>query len=54
MTQGQLAEALVVDRTAVSRWESFTHAIPDEQKIAAAAVFGVTVADLMCWEAEAA
>ncbi len=50
ITQDQIAAALDVDRSTVSRWESCEIPIADKHKVALAALFGVTPAHLMGWE----
>jgi transcriptional regulator with XRE-family HTH domain len=54
MTQGQLAHALGVDRSFVSRWESRESDIPDRHKPALAAALKTTPAALMGWTEAAA
>lgn len=51
MTQRQVAESVGVNRTTVCRWEAGAVPIPDRHKVALAALFGVSAAHLMCWDA---
>lgn len=49
MSQGELARALGVDRSFVSRWESRESDIPDRYKPTITALFGTTTDHLMLW-----
>ena len=49
MTQAQLAQALGVDRSTVSRWETHEIPIADQHKLALAALLDVSPAQLMGW-----
>lgn len=50
LTQEQIAERVGRSASAVARWEAHINGIPDSLKPRIAAVFGVSVGYLMCWE----
>lgn len=46
----KLAAHCDVDQSTVYRWRERLGPIPDDQKENIAVFFGITVADLMCWD----
>lgn len=50
LTQEQIAARVGRSPSAVARWESHINGIPDGLKPKVAAVLGVSVGHLMCWE----
>jgi transcriptional regulator with XRE-family HTH domain len=46
----ELAGALKVDTSTITRWENGTSEVPDAQKRELAVLFGVSIAYLMGWE----
>ena len=52
MTIMQVAEALGVRHSTLSRWETFRSNIPDSAKIALAGLYGMHLLDLFAWPTE--